>query len=660
MLFYILSYFGTLYYYFPSNQQFGLTWFTVFSQKILTAYSQMLSGKLNYLPDFLALSIILFLLILLTVLLIRYERWVLSYVLLISYLLMLVVFNSLDLKLQVVLLTSFAILFYGLKQYSSIRIKTRWSLFFIRSVLLLFIVGASYLVPVVFPQAQRFLFTHTTGIRNYLNQQGLYQHIADYGTNTSSKSGFSDNDSQLGGPLMDDDTILFTAKQTSAHYWRVETKNYFTGKGWGNHSETTLAPTQQPVIITTNPEYTGALEPETTVSLTFTSPQSYLPYPYGTSSIPFEEIGQTNQIEEKERINLLADPKTIQFTWQKANFSQDMLQQIPYQHSQDTAMTQVPSSIPKRVAELARSLTENQVTLLDKVKAVERYLKQDGGYRYSKLDTPFTPQGEDYVDYFLFESKVGYCDNFSSAMTVLLRSVGISSRWAKGFSAGERITTNDALYQEYAIKNSDAHSWPEVYFEGYGWIPFEPTPSFTNAESQTETPETTTTEQTTSNTTETTTPVETQETTTLSGSVENTSQEEEQRPSSAKWWSTLQKLVLGILIILIVFCGFFLRNYLFLLRLRLYLALHPKDFAGAYTLVLRKAEILLKRQPTEPLTIYASRFEQLYPETQHWFIQLTALYERQLYSDQKLNYAEYREILLHTAHLLTNLKKESV
>ena len=125
-------------------------------------------------------------------------------------------------------------------------------------------------------------------------------------------------------------------------------------------------------------------------------------------------------------------------------------------------------------------MTKNEATLIRKVEAVEQYLKTSGNFRYSKTDTGHTPKEHDYVDYFLFDSKVGYCDNFSTSMVVLLRTLGIPARWTKGFTNGLRTGTDNQGNEEYSILNSHAHSWPEVYFPGFGWLPFEPTPSFAN------------------------------------------------------------------------------------------------------------------------------------------------------------------------------------
>ena len=78
------------------------------------------------------------------------------------------------------------------------------------------------------------LVAATTGIRTQANQRGFYQFIEEHGAPSGSRTGFSENDRQLGGPLLDDDTVLFTAQQDTRHYWRVESKDFYSGKGWIN------------------------------------------------------------------------------------------------------------------------------------------------------------------------------------------------------------------------------------------------------------------------------------------------------------------------------------------------------------------------------------------------------------------------------------------
>jgi hypothetical protein len=93
------------------------------------------------------------------------------------------------------------------------------------------------------------------------------------------------------------------------------------------------------------------------------------------------------------------------------------------------------------------------------------------------LTPPPTPAGIRPLDYFLFTSKKGFCQDFSTAMNVMLRTLGIPSRQMSGFGQG----IFDDKTRQYSVNALDAHSWVEVFFPGYGWIPFEATPDGVNA-----------------------------------------------------------------------------------------------------------------------------------------------------------------------------------
>jgi hypothetical protein len=107
---------------------------------------------------------------------------------------------------------------------------------------------------------------------------------------------------------------------------------------------------------------------------------------------------------------------------------------------------------------------------LDESRAIEAYLREN--YEYStSIGQP--PQGRDRVAWFLFENKRGYCEYYASAMIVMLRSLDVPARFAAGYAPG----SYDAKEKQFVVRESAAHAWPEVYFPGYGWIQFEPTPS---------------------------------------------------------------------------------------------------------------------------------------------------------------------------------------
>ena len=86
------------------------------------------------------------------------------------------------------------------------------------------------------------------------------------------------------------------------------------------------------------------------------------------------------------------------------------------------------------------------------------------------LDTPYAPDGADFVDYFLNESHRGYCVHFASAGALLMRIFGVPARYVEGYTAVAPV------FGETAVLDSDAHAWVEIYLDGYGWYPVDMTP----------------------------------------------------------------------------------------------------------------------------------------------------------------------------------------
>ena len=129
---------------------------------------------------------------------------------------------------------------------------------------------------------------------------------------------------------------------------------------------------------------------------------------------------------------------------------------------------QLPALEP-RIAQLAEQITAASVNRYDKTAALEGYLRTKFGYT---LQLSTTPQPDPLAN-FLFERKQGHCEYFASAMAVMLRTLRIPARVATGFRAGE---FND-VSSRYVVRASDAHAWVEVYFPGYGWVDFDPTPA---------------------------------------------------------------------------------------------------------------------------------------------------------------------------------------
>jgi protein-glutamine gamma-glutamyltransferase len=128
---------------------------------------------------------------------------------------------------------------------------------------------------------------------------------------------------------------------------------------------------------------------------------------------------------------------------------------------------QLPHLDP-RIPALAKTITAKAPTPFDKARAVEAYLRTHYAYTLDLAD----PGAADPLAYFLFTRRAGHCEYFAAAMTVMLRSLGVPARYVNGFLGGEYNDVGD----DYIVRARDAHSWVEIFFPGYGWLTFDPTP----------------------------------------------------------------------------------------------------------------------------------------------------------------------------------------
>ena len=132
---------------------------------------------------------------------------------------------------------------------------------------------------------------------------------------------------------------------------------------------------------------------------------------------------------------------------------------------------QLPPSVTARTRDLALRIVNaaNAATPYDQALAIEAWLRREIRYDPRALAPP--PDRLDFVDWVLFDLREGYCTYYASAMVVMLRTLGVPARFVAGFAQGEW----DAANARYLVRESDAHTWVEVFFPGYGWIEFEPT-----------------------------------------------------------------------------------------------------------------------------------------------------------------------------------------
>ncbi|WP_438433250.1 DUF4129 domain-containing transglutaminase family protein [Gorillibacterium sp. sgz500922] len=318
-------------------------------------------------------------------------------------------------------------------------------------------------------------------------------------------SGYSRDDSSLGGGFDYDYASVFKVETTRRSYWRGETKSVYTGKGWTNPKGADSGLVEVSGVGRGMPRPINGLDAskrktvsiKQTVTLLEKSPK----YPVLFGAFEVHSIEEVNGKPElaKALWNPASSvlqwgesyPKSYTLTSEMPILDEAAFRKAPADYPEKAELEPYLSlpDVPERVLDLAREITRDAANPYDKAKALEQYLKSTYPYTNTPADGNTS---KDFVDRFLFETKEGYCDYYSTAMAVMGRAVGLPTRWVKGYSSGsnpeDEMQGPDVAsrYRErdpngagtYTVHNSNAHSWVEVYFSGYGWIPFDPTAGF--------------------------------------------------------------------------------------------------------------------------------------------------------------------------------------
>ncbi|MBD0379043.1 transglutaminase TgpA family protein [Paenibacillus sedimenti] len=333
--------------------------------------------------------------------------------------------------------------------------------------------------------------------------------ISTSASTVDAASGYSRDDSKLGGGFRYDYTPVMTVDTTKRTYFRGETRSLYNGKGWE------LSPAEKNLSLTrvngnpmqTDPRFNMSLLKTKEVTQTIMMDrEEVFPVIFGGFAIqkieeinkgenPYQQLLWAPRQSELRFIDKNNYPKDYKIITQEPILDEPGLRQAKSDYAQRPEWSeylQLPAELPDRVKQLAVDITKTGTNPYDKAKLIEKYLSEH--YPYTNTPDESKGKSKDFVDRFLFEVKQGYCDYYSTSMTVLARSIGLPARWVKGYSSGaspipdqirdfgvmsqfgEDIDPNGA--GTYTVRNSDAHSWVEVYFEGYGWISFEPTSGF--------------------------------------------------------------------------------------------------------------------------------------------------------------------------------------
>lgn len=268
--------------------------------------------------------------------------------------------------------------------------------------------------------------------------------------------------------------MSYTTDQPDGVYLRMASLPVFNGTGWQNAGMQLTSGTDLPPAPGHRAQ-PGEIIRNTTIHVDdFRS--EYLPLPFAPNS--FDAAGEWAY--DRDSLVVLATGenrqdaiRNLDYTVRSTDIKPDgpgLSRALATGNPPDAQLTvPIPQDIPDDIVNLTLQITNGIDAPALRAAAIQNYLRNEGGYTYST--EPLPGSGYEALQNFLFKDKKGYCEQFAGAMAAMARVAGIPSRVAVGFLPGERKGDT------WEVSIRDMHAWPELWFEGYGWVRFEPTPS---------------------------------------------------------------------------------------------------------------------------------------------------------------------------------------
>lgn len=271
------------------------------------------------------------------------------------------------------------------------------------------------------------------------------------------------------------DKVVMYVRSPSRSYWRSHSYDSYDGLRWSQSDLSLTMMSGEESITFKLPYDTRGVQEPIVQSFTIVQPQPNLIF---AAYRPAEVIimARSLAIDSGEGIRT-PEPLRAGITYSVVSYRPEFNPERLRASSGDyppairERYLQLPPTISERTRALAQSLTAPYTNPFDKVSALRDHLLSN--YPYNFFPPPHPP-GADVVDNFLFVDKEGVCEHYVTALVVMARSLGIPARLVTGYGSG----AYSRLTGYYEVRASDAHSWAEVYFPDYGWVPFDPTPGW--------------------------------------------------------------------------------------------------------------------------------------------------------------------------------------
>jgi len=270
--------------------------------------------------------------------------------------------------------------------------------------------------------------------------------------------------------VSNDTSVHFVVESPRPTYWRTGAYDTYTGSGWERTTDT------EPLEGSVDYDEPAAQRLEYEVELE--RPASALPTPWRPTAVSgVDELWRTDSgaVEPTTRADA---GTTYSGVSQIPERDPDLLRAAGegYPEEIERQYTALPAGASPRVADRAARITADADTTYDTATAIQAWLR--GNKDYSLQASARSTQ---ITETFLFEMEAGYCEYFATAMTVMLRTQDIPARYVVGYTSGQ--PTGDGTYE---VRGMNAHAWVEVYFDGYGWVRFDPTPGDSRLDAQSE------------------------------------------------------------------------------------------------------------------------------------------------------------------------------
>ena len=338
----------------------------------------------------------------------------------------------------------------------------------------------------------------------YSKAMELKQTISDYLFFTDPRNVFTlgaygyypQGNARLGGPAEPSENPVMTVKTDARTLLRAVSKDEYTGLTWRDTSSGRrylyVSPRWQglreSVFLEDMPadtvrgastlldEHAVSIQMQNTATSTLFTPTFLRRFSAQNNMVAYfndaSELFTTRDLQRGDRYTVFTPILEGGGTQLGALIAAAQGNEDPYYQDMCSRYLQLPehlsgTSDAERMLADVNNIVSASATPYEKACAIMRHLQRY--YRYT-LTPDIPPDSQDFVTYFLYVGKEGYCTYFASAMTVLCRMAGLPARYVEGFVA--QPGADGFAY----VTGKEAHAWTEVYFEGFGWVPFDPTP----------------------------------------------------------------------------------------------------------------------------------------------------------------------------------------